>query len=281
MLILAKPMRSGKPVAVPDLPLPATAWAFRLLGASDAGTLSCGFLTKGCGADSRKARRPSFSAVLCLAGKALYDGRWLIEPGDLFFRFTGLPHDIDITAAPWHECWISLGEPIERLLLATGQLNQEVPVRRVGLDATWLQELAAGIAPLEQAADRELPHHLVRLHGLLTTLLQPAPASGFALERAYQLLADPILMLTDVAERMALPYDAFRREFRRRTGMAPGTWRQRRLLERARRDLLVTSRPVQDIAHELGYANPFAFSAAFRRATGVSPRAWRAGAGRG
>ena len=281
MCILARPMRSGVPQRTPDPSLPSTAWAFRLLGGGNAGTVSCGFLTKGRGMDSRQARRPSFSAVLCLAGKALYDGRFPVEPGDVFFRFTGIAHDLDITAAPWHECWISLGEPVEQLLLATGQLAHAVPVRRVGLDQAWLQELAAGIAPLEQAADRELPHHLVRLQGLLVTLLQPAPSSGFALERAQRLLADPALTLVTVATRLGLPYDAFRREFRRRTGLAPGAWRQRRLLERARRDLLVTARSVQDIAHELGYANPFAFSAAFRRATGVSPRAWRAGAGRG
>ncbi len=263
-------MRSGTP-------LPRTAWAFRLLGGVDAGTVSCGFMGKGRGVDARASRRPSFSAVLCLEGGGLYDGRWPIAPGDVFFRFTGVPHDLEITAAPWHECWISLGEPIERLLVATGQIERSQPVRRVGIDPAWLSEVAASIGPVERAADAELPHHLSRLLGLLTTLLLPVPDAGFDLARAYRLLAEPEPPLATVAARMDLPYDGFRRAFQRRTGLAPGTWRQRRLMERARLALLDRTRPVQAIASELGYANPFAFSAAFRRATGISPRGWRNG----
>lgn len=255
--------------------LPSSSWAFRLLGGSDDGTLSCGFLTKGRGVDSRASRRPSFSAVVCLRGAGLYDGRHPIAPGDLFFRFAGMAHDLEITAAPWHECWISLGAPVERLFTATGLVDHSIPVRRAAVDGAWLAELAAGIAPLERAADADLPHHLVRLQGLLASLLRPAREGGFDFDRACRLLAAPEPPLAEIARRCGLGYDHFRREFRRRSGLAPGAYRARRLLERARRELLATDAPVQDIAAGLGYANPFAFSAAFRRATGFSPRAWR------
>lgn len=274
MPTVAKPTRSD---TAPPGALPATRWAFRILGGGDAGTLSCGFMTKGRGWDSRGARRPSLSAVLCLRGTALYDGRHAVGPGDLLLRFTGVAHDLEITSAPWHECWISLGEPVEALLLATGLIDHRVPVRRAAVDAVWLAELAAAITPLERAPEHDLPHHLVHLQGLLMTLLRHAPADGLDLERASRLLAEPEPSLAVVAQRCGLDYTRFRREFRRRTGVAPGAYRQRRLLERARRELLDRTRPVQEIAAGLGYANPFAFSAAFRRATGLSPRAWRQG----
>jgi AraC-like DNA-binding protein len=212
--------------------------------------------------------------VLCLAGGARYDDRHPIGPGDLFFRFAGVPHDLEITSAPWRECWISLGAPVERLLLATGLLDRAVPVRRVAVDAAWLDELAAGIPALEAAAERDLPFHLVRLQGLLVTLLRAQPEAGLDLDRACRLLAEPEPALSEVARRCGQDYDNFRREFRRRTGLAPGAWRTRRLLERACRGLL-GGIAVQDLAAELGYASPFAFSAAFRRTLGVSPRAWR------
>lgn len=259
------------------MPPPFTRWAFRILGGSDAGTLSCGFMTKGRGWDSRAAHRPSFSAVLCLQGTALYDGQYHIGPGDVFLRLTHVPHSLEITAAPWHECWISLGEPVEQLLVATGLIDRAVPVRRGAIDSTWLRDLEATILPLEKAAEQDLPHYLVQLQGMLITLLRPLPESGLHLDQACRLLAEPELSLETIAHRCHLDYPRFRREFRRRTGLTPGLYRQHRLLERARRELLDDTRSVQDIAQGLGYANPFAFSAAFRRATGVSPRTWRQG----
>lgn len=257
--------------------LPARSWAFRQLGGTAAGTLSCGFLTKGRGWDSRASRRPSFSAVVCLAGAATYDGTQAIAPGDVFFRFVGVPHSIVITAAPWHECWISLGAPLEELLVATGLVDRRVPVRRGAADAAWLAALAASVAPLAAAADTALPQQLLHLQGLLLALLRRPADSGLDLDLACRLLADPLISLETVAEQCGLGYDPFRREFRRRTGLAPGTWRSQQVLARARHELLLTDKPIQDIAAELGYANPFAFSAAFRRATGVSPRACRQG----
>jgi AraC-like DNA-binding protein len=257
--------------------LPARSWAFRQLGGTPAGTLSCGFLTKSRGWDSRDSRRPSFSAVVCLSGAALYDGRHAIAPGDVFFRFVGVPHSIEITAAPWHECWISLGAPLEDLLVATGLVDRRMPVRRGAADAAWLAALAASVAPLAAAPDTALPQHLLHLQGLLLAVLRQPAESGLDLDLACRLLADPLLPLEDVAQRCGLGYDPFRREFRRRTGLAPGTWRSHQLLERARHELLLTDKSIQDIAADLGYANPFAFSAAFRRATGVSPRACRQG----
>ena len=273
MSIVAEAMRSG-------VDHPAIPWAFRLLGGVDAGTLSCGFLTKRRGWDSRQSRRPSFSAVACLEGAARYSdasGQHEVRPGQLFFRFAGRPHSLEITAVPWRECWISLGEPIERLLIAAGLITYVEPVRAGTMTPAWLDEMAGEVDALRSAGEADLPLHLVRLQGLLLHLLVPPLRGGLDLARATALLADPRQTLADVARACGLPYDRFRREFRQRTGQAPGAYRQRRLLERARMELLASGRPIHAIAADLGYANPFAFSAAFRRGTGVSPRAWRRG----
>jgi len=49
---------------------------------------------------------------------------------------------------------------------------------------------------------------------------------------------------------------------------------QRRLVE-AKRLLLFTVRPVEDIAYETGFNDPAYFSRFFRSAVGLSPAAWR------
>jgi len=259
--------------------LPTEFWAFRLLGGTDDGTVSCGFLGKPCGREPVEPR-PSFSAVVCLAGEAwLHDGRRRlpVRPGQVFLRLYNQPHALEITQAPWRECWISLGSPVEKLWRAAGIIDDQL-VKSVAADETWLGELLAVTAALQIAPDYDLPHHLLHLQGMLLTLLQTrssSPDDALDLARACALLAQPTPSLAMIARQCRVGYDRFRREFTRRTGISPGAWRQARLIERARLVLHATARPIGDIANELGYANPFAFSAAFRRATGCSPRAWR------
>lgn len=259
-----------------SLPIPSEAlgqWALRLLGGQDGGTLSCGFLTKRPGWDSRRSQRPSTSLVLCLAGEALYDGRWPIVPGDVFFRFAGVPHDVEITRDPWHECWLSFGPGIEQLL----QLDRTKPVFTSGVDGTWVRAVAASITPLRHAGEEDLPRQLAHLLALAAELLHPPLVTGLDLPKACRLLADPGTSLAEVAIACDLTYDRFRREFQQRMGISPGAYRSRRLMEEARFWLMTSQQPIHAIAETLGFANPFAFTNAFRRSVGVSPSAWRRG----
>jgi AraC-like DNA-binding protein len=60
------------------------------------------------------------------------------------------------------------------------------------------------------------------------------------------------------------------RLFRRETGMSFGAWRQQaRLIEALAR--LGAGEPVTNVALELGYESPSAFTAMFRRSLGVTP----------
>ena len=263
----------------PEKLWPTEFWAFRLLGTTDEGTVSCGFLGKPCGREV-VAARTSFSAVVCLAGEGWLHtahGKDRVSPRQVFLRLCHQPHALEITTAPWRECWISLGSPVERLWRAAGVINEHL-VRPVAIDEAWLDELLAVTTALQSAPDFDLPHHLLHLQGMVLALLQTrstCPNETLDLAKACALLAQPAPSLKIIARRCGLGYDPFRREFTRRTGIAPGAWRVARLIERARLVLHATTRPIGDIASELGYANPFAFSAAFRRATGSSPRAWR------
>jgi AraC-like DNA-binding protein len=248
-------------------------WALRLIGGNDAGTLSCGFLSKRPGWDSRASRRPSTSLVLCLAGDARYDDRWPIEPGDVFIRFAGVAHDLEILSGPWHECWLSFGAGIEPLL----GLDRAVPVRRTSVTDAWVRTLGKAIEPLHRAGEQELPHQMAYLLSLAADLLRQPAGPDLDLPRACHLLADPAVPLTEVAESCGLTYDRFRRDFQRQMAISPGAYRTRRLMERARFQLMNSRQPIHGIAEALGYANPFAFTNAFRRAVGTSPSAWRRG----
>lgn len=78
----------------------------------------------------------------------------------------------------------------------------------------------------------------------------------------------------DPAERWAralfMSASTFRRLFLREIGMSFSAWRQRACVVRALA-LLITGRPVFDVALSLGYDNASSFATMFRRVTGQTP----------
>lgn len=264
---------------------PAT--CHRTLPGSSRAVLSCGVVTKrGTGWDHR--RRPDhYSVVWCLQGRGRYHdfrGRvWPLGPGDLFIRFTDRDHQNELDPlGAWAEAYIGFGAPLGEALLAMGAVDPDRPVLHPGLDLVLLRSLIAERDALGAALDRELPAHLGRLVALHQELLARSGAEGAAgphgaaLDRACRRLAEePRLGLRELARDTGLSYERFRKIFRQRLGVSPHEYRIRRRIERARALLQAGELPVGAIAAQLGYANPFQFSAQFRLVVGVSPQAYR------
>ncbi|MGY6707357.1 MAG: helix-turn-helix domain-containing protein [Rhizobiaceae bacterium] len=77
------------------------------------------------------------------------------------------------------------------------------------------------------------------------------------------------------AGRLGLSAAHLNRICRRMTGASLQQLVARRLVDAARRELLFTPNPVQEIAYGLGYADPAYFNRFFRRQTGTTPGAFR------
>lgn len=72
------------------------------------------------------------------------------------------------------------------------------------------------------------------------------------------------------AEVMFMSASTFRRHFMQYTGMSFSAWRQRACVVSAL-ELLITGRPVNEVALSLGYENGSSFATMFRRVTGQPP----------
>ena len=278
-----------------EIPFPAgilsSELVYRLMSPhGDDALIGCGLTGKPDGEDGSREGRPHYSAVLCLRGAATYssDGqRWEVRPGTVVMRFTGAPHGLRIACdGTWAEAWIALGAPLAAAWEAHRIIARRTPVVATRVDPSWVLELADERAALRAAPDRELPHHLMRLQSLLVQLLvqgapqEEGPGHGPLIEQACRRLRDdPRLDLARLAKQLGLSYERFRKVFREQTGMAPGEYRIRRRLERARALLSGGGMSVQDIASELGYPNPYAFSAQFRKLVGAAPSVYRRGSG--
>ncbi len=253
-------------------------------GLADDALLGCGFMRKPGGWDAHGEQRTHYSAVLVLRGSGAYQDergrRWPLTPGTVFQRFTDRGHSVHIDGdGRWAECWIALGGPLAQALARYGLADPGRPVVAGALDVALVRDLARARDALRTAADHDLPRQLTGLLELLARLLA-TPASSTArdgvIDRACQTLAkDSRCDLRLLARELGLGYERFRKRFVAATGVAPGAYRIRRRIDRARELLLADARPVQAVAAELGYPNAFAFSAQFRVQVGCSPAAYR------
>jgi AraC-like DNA-binding protein/mannose-6-phosphate isomerase-like protein (cupin superfamily) len=88
--------------------------------------------------------------------------------------------------------------------------------------------------------------------------------------RALMSAPESPVRIDDVSRQMAMSRSTFTRTFRLETGMGFAQWLQQvRLLAALVR--LANGEPVSNVAADLGYSSPSAFSAMFRKAFGLAP----------
>jgi transcriptional regulator GlxA family with amidase domain len=98
------------------------------------------------------------------------------------------------------------------------------------------------------------------------------------MQRAQALLQSELGLrfgMAEVATRVGVPYETFRRRFRAATGTSPKRFRDAARIAAAKDLLRTSSMSNRELAVALGYADGFHFSRRFRQAVGVSPSAYR------
>lgn len=230
---------------------------------------------------------PDYSAVWCLRGSGDYlDHDRRIHPirtGSLLHRFHDRQHENRINpGSHWAEAWIMVPNQIADGLLAVNALDLRRPVQHPGIDLGLVEELSRLVGVIRAAPESELPRILAELiHLLLTLTTRDASRDGADPRRQLvdhacrRLSEDHRLDLAMLAAEVGLSYERFRKVFREQMGVSPGEYRIRRRVDRARALLQQGRLPIKGIAEELGYPNPYAFSAQFKQAVGESPEAYR------
>ena len=77
------------------------------------------------------------------------------------------------------------------------------------------------------------------------------------------------------AEQLGMTVDRLNDHVKRATGVTAGHLVRQRVLSEAKRQLVFTAQPIQDIADELAFSDPSHFARFFRKQTGTTPHEFR------
>jgi AraC family transcriptional activator of pobA len=164
---------------------------------------------------------------------------------------------------------IPIAEDAERLRLSAlcAELSEEGSLAREGYRLAMrglLALIAIGVARLAASRART---------GSVT--LQPADATVAQLRALVDEFFRKERQLGFYAERLGMTIDRLNDHVKRATGVTAGHLVRQRVLSEAKRQLVFTMQPIQDIAEELAFSDPSHFARFFRKHTGTTPHEFR------
>lgn len=208
-----------------------------------------------------------------------------VEAGDVLFLTPGQWHRYrPAVETGWREHWVELEGPVLVRLTETGLLPAQCGVLR-GLNSVVLGAIIGTLhARFEAAGGAETAATGLGLLDVLADGHRRRERENTplvrAVRRAERLLGERLSTTVDfpaLAHELHVGYAGFRREFKRRTGLAPGQYLMRLRLERAQRLLGATPATLEVISVQVGFSSAFHLSAAFKARFGIAPAVWRKG----
>jgi AraC family transcriptional activator of pobA len=105
--------------------------------------------------------------------------------------------------------------------------------------------------------------------------LQPADATVARLRALVDEFFRKERQIGFYAEQLGMTIDRLNDHVKRATGVTAGHLVRQRVLSEAKRQLVFTAQPIQDIADELAFSDPSHFARFFRKHTGTTPHEFR------
>jgi AraC-like DNA-binding protein len=228
------------------------------------------------------ARWQGLSVNLVVRGR----GRYLedsgesheLQPGTIFHRYPGVDHTTEF-GPQFAESFIVFDRYTGPGLITAG-IIATAPVIHVGTDAVVLESFRHLVKRVSMP-EAQVPSRIKLLEAIaFIGELYDRARRNRVLGRWERIVEDACLLLDhnlderfraeELSAQLGVTYAAFRKHFRDITGYSPIDYRIRRRLESAQQSLLYRS--VSGTAKELGYSDPYAFSAQFKAFLGLSPR---------
>ena len=213
------------------------------------------------------------------AGMVWVDGRWhKCGAGMAYVTPAGALHAYHaMRSTPWEICWVTFDAvTASKFSVVPGSMPQRVPCDPrpllTAIDGLLMESMEQGSSPQAQQWARLVRDYALRIAGPEPSDPRLAPL---------WLVVDRQLAyawsLPELAEHAHMSAEHLRRLCQSSLKCSPLQQVMRLRMKRAAALLEGTERKIEDIAREVGYGDPFAFSTAFRRWAGQSPKFFRDG----
>lgn len=230
-----------------------------------------------------------YQLIYVTRGEGLFRSASLPHPlpvrqGSLFLLFPGEWHSYrPAEETGWKEYWIGFKGPQMDSWMKGGFFAKDRPIWNVGLrsDIVALYQDAIDTALSQQSGFQQrlsgVVAHLVSLAWFYGRNEALSEVAG-QMNRALILIAEQFRTVTpeDLSRQLCMGYSNFRRIFKEYTGQSPAQYIRQVRLSRVKEALTNTSRPIRELAFEMGFENEDYFFTSFRRLTGMTPREYRA-----
>jgi len=224
----------------------------------------------------------SYTVVYVLDGRAWYRNPRVAEtpvrPGDLILVFPNHPHHYNARpGGHWKQIYFMFDSPMFDLWRAQGLIDPARPIHHVEPVEFWFKRFDSvrGKAPVVE---------ILALQTILAEVLLNEEADSMSrhdLDWAARVCSilekDPASRTTipELAGKMGLEYENFRKRFTRIMNQSPLQYRNRCLIDRACRLMQETNLTNKEIAYQLGFCDEFHFSHRFKKIAGRSPNEFR------
>ncbi len=231
----------------------------------------------------RFRRLQRYAFVLILRGEGHYDdelgrsrsltaGDWILVLPEFGHCYTPWKR------GGWDELYVMFEGPVFEVWKSSGLLSPSHLTGHLLSHQDWLREFRESVLdPASGSLEK-----LCAFQGLLGQaiqgsnpgLMETTDRPGWFAE-ACRLLSQPHAKPRDVATRLGLSYESFRRRFRQLAGVAPQKFHLSQMLNSAARLLDSTDLKSAEIARTLGFCDEAYFSRSFKKEKGRSPRTYR------
>lgn len=249
------------------------------------GILACGYMSK----PTKEKSQYNFiidyySCFLLLSGSGYYytnNGTKIpIRSGDFVQRIPGVCHSTEIIPdGNWLEFFISFGRTTYDYLRSLDLLPINTPVYKVDFNDTTIKMYSTLLRQLKEASDSQLPYMLLKAQEVVLSTLQNIQHDSSnntlkeTMDEACRLLSSDFnrdIPLKDVATKVNMSYENFRKQFTKHIGLSPSRYRIEQKMKYAKL-LLLSGVSIKETAILTGYSDAYSFTKQFTNSTGISP----------
>ncbi len=209
-----------------------------------------------------------------------------LGPGSLIFVFPGHPHWYGpAPRTTWDEAFLVFDGPMFQMALESGLHSVDTPVHLLTPVVPWLQRIERFRTRPARSTQSACDAEACEILKLIIEIRAGGGPGGTRptvgtdwYSRSCSLLDSDLgasRQLHDVADDVGIPYETWRRYFRRRSGYSPARYRLVRRLAAAATMLDETAFSTREIAALLGFSDEHHLIRHFRSNFGCTPRRYR------